>query len=294
MAHLSSSAVFSPSVARQLAAASKDWNYIDSWLSTKFGGKTPPFERNNDTLKALLALASLNESADEERDLLVRVEAKALQDMLSKEEAHPNAEISLSLENALTSEGQISLEALSTLSASLNQPVPDIKKLGRRMIDIQITSYKLEQASGRIAILERHLNTELEQINTLIKELQSDAYQCPPELSKQTSDYQRKTKVLAAKLLELKDRVASLSAMADAPTVTIEDIKAEEDRFKALMATVKELEEQVKTYHGLPQDTDLARLELESVRVELGVLTRQRDSMFEGLVERESPKKSRS
>jgi HAUS augmin-like complex subunit 1 len=57
---------------------------------------------------------------------------------------------------------------------------------------------------------------------------------------------------------------------------------------------VKDLEAQVKSYHGLPQDTDLARLELESIRVELRDLTRRRDNMFEGLVERESPKKSRS
>merc|ERR1711939_855085 len=59
MSHLSPSAIFSPSVARQQQAAAKDWNYIDNWLSSKFNGKTPPpFERNNDTLKALLALAA--------------------------------------------------------------------------------------------------------------------------------------------------------------------------------------------------------------------------------------------
>jgi HAUS augmin-like complex subunit 1 len=57
---------------------------------------------------------------------------------------------------------------------------------------------------------------------------------------------------------------------------------------------VKDLEVQVKSYHGLPQDTDLARLELEGVRVELQDLRHQRDSMFEGLVERETPRRGRS
>ena len=294
MAHLSPSAIFSPSVARQQLAAAKDWNYIDSWLSTKFAGKTPPFERNNDTLKALLALAALNESADEERDLLARVEAKALRDLQATTDADPNTETLDALEKALTQEGETSLDALSSLSVLLNQPVADTENLGRRIIDLQVTSFNLDQASDRISVLERNLNTELDRINNLIKDLESDAYQCPPNLAKQTTDYQRKTKALAAQLPELKDRVASLSAATGIPSTTVEDVKAEEDRFKDTMAKVNALEAEVKNYHGLPQDTDLARLELESLRVELRDLTRQRDSMFEGLVERESPKKTRS
>ncbi|KIN00952.1 hypothetical protein OIDMADRAFT_123506 [Oidiodendron maius Zn] len=293
MAHLSPSAIFSPSVARQQLAAAKDWNYIDSWLSTKFSGKTPPFERNNETLKALLALAALNESADEERDLFAKVESKALQDLRTNTEADPNAGILNQLEGALTPEGAASLNALSFLSVLLNQPVADTENLGRRIIDLQVTSYSLDQASDRISILEKQLNTELDRINNLIKDLESDAYQCPPNLEKQTTDYQRRTKALAAQLPDLKDRVASLSAATGIPGTTVEDVKTEEQKFKDMMAKVNVLEDEVKKYHGLPQDTDLARLELEGLRVELRDLTRQRDSMFEGLVERESPKKTR-
>jgi HAUS augmin-like complex subunit 1 len=293
MAHLSPSAIFSPSVARQQLAAAKDWNYIDSWLSTKFAGRTPPFERNNDTLKALLALAALNESADEERDLLARVEAKALQDLRSKQIADPNAQLLQSIEESLTREGEASLEALASLSVVLNQPTPDPEKLGRKIIDLQVTVYDLEQASDRVLILENHLNTELAKINTLVEELQSDAYQPPTDLTKQMTDYQRMTKVLAAKLPELREKVSSLSASVGTPRVTIQDVKAEEEKFRDMMGTVKDLEVKVKSYHGLPQDTDLARLELESLRIELRDLSRQRDTMFEGLVERETPRKPR-
>jgi HAUS augmin-like complex subunit 1 len=205
MAHLSPSAIFSPSVARQQLAAAKDWNYIDSWLSTKFNGKTPPpFERNNDTLKALLALAALNETADEERDLLARVEAKALQDLRAKEEVDLNAQLLHSIEASLTREGQTSLEALSTLSATLTQAIPDVEKLGRSIIDLQVSACDLDQASERVSNLEKHLSNELDTINALIKDLQSDAYQPSPDLTKQTIDYQRKIKALASKLPELK------------------------------------------------------------------------------------------
>jgi len=295
MAHLSPSAIFSPSVARQQLAAAKDWNYIDSWLSTKFNGKTPPpFERNNDTLKALLALTALNETADEERELLARVEAKALQDLQAKRETDPNAQLLNSIEESLTREGHASLEALSTLSITLNQAIPDVEKVGRSIIDLQVTAYDLDQASDRVSILEKHLASELDTINALIKDLQSDEYQPSSILSKQTLDYQRKTKALASKLPELKDRVTSLSASLGNSKVTLQDAQREEEKFKNLLAVVKDLEVQVKSYHSLPQDTDLARLELESVKVELQDLTRQRDSMFEGLVERETPRKIRS
>src|SRR5438045_1541022 len=73
-------AIFSPSQARQQLVQAKDWNYVDTWLSSHYGGRpAPPFERNSETLKVLLALAAYNEAADEERDLLQKLEVKALQ-----------------------------------------------------------------------------------------------------------------------------------------------------------------------------------------------------------------------
>jgi HAUS augmin-like complex subunit 1 len=294
MAHLSPSAIFSPSVARQQLAAAKDWNYIDGWLSTKFNGKSaPPFERNNETLKALLALAALNETADEDCELLSKVEAKSLQELQRKKAADANGEILKAIEDHLTREGHASLEALSSASVALKQPFAETDRLAQKIVDLQVTSFNLEQASDRVAILHGHLSKELEQITALVEELRGDAYRPSSELPKQTLDYQRKTKVLAAKLPDLENRFASLMSAAGGTKPTIEDVKMEEEKFKELMVMVKELEVQVKSYYGLPHDTDLARLEVEGLRVELKKLTRQRDGMFEGLVERESPKKSR-
>jgi len=59
------------------------------------------------------------------------------------------------------------------------------------------------------------------------------------------------------------------------------------------MKEASQLEMQVREYRGLPHDTDLARLEVEGLRVELRELVRRRDDMFEGLVERETPRKGR-
>lgn len=292
MAHLSPSTIFSPSVARQQLATAKDWNYIDGWLNTKFNGKSaPPFERNIDTLKALLALAALNDTADEDCELLSKVEAKSLQELQRKEAADPDGEILNAIEDHLTREGHTSLDALSSAGVALRQPFADTERLAQKIVDLQVTCFNLEQASDRVAILHRHLSIELEHIMALVDELQGDTYRPSSELPKQTLDHQRKTKVLTAKLPELKSRIASLTATTGGPKPTIEDVKVEEEKFKELIATVKDLEAQVKAYHGLPHDTDLARLEVEGLRVELKKLARQRDGMFEGLVERESPKK---
>jgi hypothetical protein len=78
--------LFSPSKARQQRAQAQDWASVDSWLSTKYPGRSlPTFERNEDTLRALLALAAANERADEERELVESVEREALNE-LSKQE----------------------------------------------------------------------------------------------------------------------------------------------------------------------------------------------------------------
>jgi HAUS augmin-like complex subunit 1 len=294
MAQLSPSAMFSPSAARQELAAAKDWNYIDGWLNTKFNGRSaPPFERNKDTLKALLALAALNEGADEDCELLAKVEAKSLQELQAKETTDPNGELLEALEDNLTREGHVSLDAIASAGVLLNQPLSNVQQLAGKIIELQVACFNLYQASDRVDILHKHLSTELEQINALVEELRDDKYRQSSELLKLTVDYQRKSKVLAAKLSELKSRVIPLRTGAGNPNITIQDVKVEEEKFAASMATVKELETQVKSYYGLPHDTDLARLELESVRAELKHLTKQRDGMFEGLVERESPQKFR-
>lgn len=70
---------FSPSKARAQRAQAADWQQVDSWLSSKYQGRTvPTFERNDETLRVLLALVAANEKADEEREVLWTIEKKAL------------------------------------------------------------------------------------------------------------------------------------------------------------------------------------------------------------------------
>ena len=297
MSFLSPSANFSPTLARQAIATTKDWNYVDAWLSRQFSpGSAPPFERNAETLKALLALAAVNEAADEERDLLSNAEAKALTELRQHEPSGPQAELLGSLEDNLTKSGKESLEALAETATVLNLPFADTEEMARRVVDLQVNSFNIAQASSCVSILHDHLESESELASKMLEEFEGEEYRASSDVTKQTAEYQRKAKLLVNKLPELTERIAALQNSENTGPVqtSIQDIDAEEKRFKAALAMVKDLEVQVKSYHGLPHDTDLARQELERLRDELQKLTKQRDGMFEGLVERESPAKRTS
>ncbi|EPQ63626.1 Bgt-4167 [Blumeria graminis f. sp. tritici] len=294
MSQLSPSAIFSPSAAKKQLAVAKDWNYVDDWLSSKFKGRSPPlFERNSDTLKVLLALAAFNESADEENDLIASVEAKVLHDLDDSENQFQTGHNYLALlEDSMTREGQKSLETLSNLSVTLNQSIPDIERLGRSLIDLQVTLNVQEQTEERINTLEAKINAEIKSVNSLIVDLQSETYTSAVDSKEHALDYHREIKSLKAKLPELRERVASLSASFEPSIVTTDHVKADEAKFEELLNVVREIESKANSFHGLPQDIDLARSELEAMRENLFKLTRQRDAMFENLVEMASPKKA--
>lgn len=296
MSHICPSAIFSPSLARQQAASAKDWSYIDSWLSQKFSGTYPSFERNPETLKALLALAFLNESADEDSDLLSAVEKKAVAEYEAGASSGPDdIDVVLDfIEGNLNKEGEAALSALAEASTLLSLPTFSISTLSTRLLDLQTNIFDLTQTHDRVSALQSHLERELASTNKLVEELRSERYQAPPGLAKQTVEYQRKTKVLVAKIPLLRDRLTALTTSSASGGIykpSVQDIQALEGKYTQQAVVTKGLEDKVKSFHGLPHDVDLARLELETLRVELTELLKERDELFEGLVERESPKK---
>ncbi|KAJ3519927.1 hypothetical protein NM208_g13930 [Fusarium decemcellulare] len=146
---------------------------------------------------------------------------------------------------------------------------------------------------ARVEVLHQHIEAEAAQINDLLRDLQSDDYKPPSHLAKQNLDMQRKIKTLSTKLPELQDRVAALAASSDASHPTIADLARDEQEYLAVLARKKELDLQLASFQGLPSNPDMARSELEDLRGQLRSITSQRDAVFEGLVERESPVKRR-
>lgn len=73
--------------------------------------------------------------------------------------------------------------------------------------------------------------------------------------------------------------------------MSIEQVREEEEIYFELLEQKRELDGRLAAFAGLPHDLDAAREELEGLREELRKVEVERDTVFEGLVERESPKK---
>ncbi|XXH01132.1 hypothetical protein Hte_007484 [Hypoxylon texense] len=333
----SQAAIFSPSVARAAASTAKDWSYIDSWLRDKYAassgvnrGRPPAFERNPDTLRALLALAAANEAADEDRERLARVEEAALasardaerereeagsrqrqqQRQEGAEDAVPDGDLLATslltaLETNLTKEGATALSAMSSMSLALGISDPDpsssssssSSSLGAAFVSLQSRALELEDAAERVDLLRRYLDRESARLAALLAALRDGAaYQLAPDLAKQNLERQRRVKSVAATVLpELRRQVVALEKTTGLPPagLTVEDVRKDEEAYLELLAAKKDLDAQVRAFAGLPPDVEAARAELEALRAELRDATERRDANFERLVERESPAKSR-
>ncbi|KAI0893203.1 hypothetical protein F4806DRAFT_213209 [Annulohypoxylon nitens] len=321
MAHLapSQAAIFSPSVARAAASTAKDWSYVDSWLRSKYAnsstnrGRPPTFERNPETLKILLALAAANEAADEDREKLARLEEEALTEVHASErelearrqkaEQQPSdvidgelltADLLAAIESNLSREGTAALDAMSNMAVDLGVAYPTPEALGAKYVELQGRALELEDSVERVNLLQRYLDREAAQADAFLEELRhGDAYQPAPDLAKQNLELQRKIKNITNKLPELKQQVVALEKSVGLPSLTVENVKEDEEAYLELLTKKKDLDVQVKAFAGLPPDIEAARAELEALRAELRDATDERDTNFERLVERESPIKTR-
>ncbi|EGS19403.1 uncharacterized protein CTHT_0048620 [Thermochaetoides thermophila DSM 1495] len=186
-------AIFSPSVARAAASAAKDWSYIDAWLTRKFPNRPslPAFERNADTLRILLALATANDAADEQRALVARLEKEALKEVEEWErqqqqketEAEGEADILgparkailQGIESALPREGQTALDAMAALAVQRGIAHPTPALLAEDLIALSAQAAALDEAISRVQTLAEHIAREAERTAALAAELK------PPE-----------------------------------------------------------------------------------------------------------------
>lgn len=319
MSHLPPSApvIFSPSVARAAASAAKDWSYVDSWLLSKYAPlqlKVPAFERNPDTLKALLALTAANEAADDSRQQIADMESATLAKLNNQDHSSPSssttsksasktyqeAKLALlsAISSSLTPTGKESLTSLSQLFQTLSLPPSqaDPLHLASSLLSLSTELNNLEQAQQRLDLLSSHIARATASIEKLLVQLRRDSGYSPAAgLAKENLEVQRRIKMLAAQTLpQLRERVTSLaSAVAASGTdgevggemVTVEQVRREQEAYLELLRQKHEVAAQVGAFQGLPPDTEQARRELEGLREELRLLASRMDEVFEGLVE---------
>ena len=277
--------LFSPSKARAQQAQAKDWAAVDAWLTKKYApARRPPiFERNEETLEALLTLATLNEAADEQRALVDRVQKAALQ-------AFRNAVVEGGRSQAdlrdffRAMEGDEGLATLAKTVVALDVSDARTETLASAVADLTAQKFAAEQLIERADDQLRGLRAERSKADQQLRELKDGAFRPAEGLPEQTTEWVRSAKQLRAKIGEYDERLAAMNA-TPAPRVKIEDVKRQSDELAAQQSQLKDLEVQMEAFQSLPTDAKAARAKLESAREELRKLTKERDGLFEQLVD---------
>ena len=275
--------LLSPSKARIQFIQAQEWAHVTTWLASKYHPSAPPpFERNEETLNALLALAASNEATDEERDLYAKVEHDALEELSTMASGEPDTEILAAVENSLTREGRTNLEALASVSVAFGGAFTE-RDMANTIVQLKAAEINIQQQTQRIEALQKSLARELSLAQEQLAEVRGEEFQSPVDILQKTSGWTRSAKALSIKLKEYKDKLSSLDK-AKAPTVDLPHVIEAENSVLELQEKVKGLESKVAAFKGLPPDWKLAKSEVEKVKRELGGLERHRDTMFEGLV----------
>ncbi|RAL03763.1 uncharacterized protein BO80DRAFT_500077 [Aspergillus ibericus CBS 121593] len=283
------SPLVSPAKARQAAIQAKDWAYVNSWLSRQYApNPVPSFERNEDTLRTLLALAAANDTADEEATVLHQAREQAVESFKVREEGEEKqkAEILDEVEHSLDDNGRRSLEDLAETTAVLGALGTETKDLGQSIINLTIEEFSIKDQMSKVQALHDYLERELATLREQLHDLKTnEAFETPANLPALTAEWTRETKLLTAKVGEYQDRIASLQR-TKTKGPTLEEVIAEEEGVTRVLESTRTLEKRVKAFHDLPKDIPGARVQYKELEQELDKLTRQRDAMFEILVDK--------
>ncbi|KAK4612241.1 hypothetical protein CLAFUW4_12886 [Fulvia fulva] len=274
------SALFSPSKARVQQAQAKDWAAVDAWLLKRYGSRMPTFERNEDTLQALLTLANLNENADEQRTQIERIEKTALQS-LSKRQGGISDEVLQAMQVELVNETH--LDTLAETMVALDCPNTDATTMGSAMIQLASTDFEMKQQLERTQAQLGRLKDEQARATKILEELKGNEFQPPEDIVTNTAEWTKTAKHLKAKVAEYEERIAASRPSSSGNSFATFSQKAAE------VASQREqflrLESEMSAFKGLPADSRAARRKVEEGREQLRQLTMKRDRLFEGMVE---------
>lgn len=274
------SALFSPSKARAQQAQAKDWNAVESWLARRYGSRLPAFERNDDTLQALLSLANLNENADEQRSQVEKIQKAALQTLSKKPDGIAGEVLHAVL---VESANDSSLGRLAEIIVALDCPTTNSATMARELVDLTSTEFDMIQQVKRTEAQLAALKNEQTRITQLLRQLGSDAFQAPVDTVENTAEWARMTKQLKAKVAEYEER---LSASRPASQSTgFDGLQRKMEEIEQQRAQLADLDVQLKAFQDLPADARAAKATLEGARERLRKLTERRDRLFESLVD---------
>ncbi|KAI4726023.1 hypothetical protein E4T49_06238 [Aureobasidium sp. EXF-10728] len=284
--------LFSPSKAAEQQRLAKDWTYIHQFLARKypFPQKVPKFEENEDTLKALLAFAAANEKADEGWVQLCGVEALVLRKLEREEETKEtptilNNTLRTLLQTSLSAQGTKALTAQATTAITLNTPTPSPTTLATNLLTLSTTLSSLQSQLNATKTLKANLAAQNSSLQAELQTLTSQSFTTESNLPKRTAEITRQTKVLKAKVNEYDERLRNASASgAEIPEALLADVEMSKSNLQSLMQRVKDVEQRIEVFEGVPPEAREVRKVMQDLRAELEGWVRRRDEKFESLV----------
>lgn len=284
--------LISPTKARQDAAEAQSWAYVSSWLTKKYAPQAVPrFERNPETLAALLDLAAANVAADKEAQLVQRAEEAELRRYQEAERGRRrgggsiSTEILDALEGALDERGRHALNGLAEASLLLGVPSADFVAMGERIIALSQEKFEHEAHLTKIADLLSRLEAEIAMAERSTREMHSKVDEATEEgIQQRTLQLKRETKQFTAKAAEYAERATALEKYK-ITCPGIDTVKQQEETVKQTQARIRALKKKIAGYHNLPPDLEAARAEFQRAQAELDDVKRERDKVFENMVE---------
>ncbi|GAB1730610.1 hypothetical protein NU195Hw_g9430t1 [Hortaea werneckii] len=272
-------ALFSPSKARAQQAQAKDWASVDAWLGKKYGKRIPSFERNEETLQALLTLATANEGADEQRSLIDKVEKQALH--TSPKRTPEDEGLYQELLESLDAQAAEYLDSLSGSFAALG--ASNILEAASKVCSLQDDQFTASEQIKRAESQYNNLRQEHSRLRNILHALQNEEFTVPTDLPQQTSEWARNAKHLRAKLAEYDER---LSAIRNASGVSslLENVSTKSRETQKQRTEFRERQVELSAFDSLPSDPRAARAELDEARANLRRLTARRDALFEDML----------
>jgi len=275
--------LFSPSKARQQEAQAKDWLYVDEWLRQQYAPRrAPTFERNDDTLQALMNLVAANERADEQRSLVDSLEQAALDEAKERQTDDQRDSIYDAMLANMAPEASAAVDSLANAAVQLNVGSVQPMEIASRLVNVTNKQFALSQQLARTEALRKMIGSERANVQQLLTQVTGPSFVASLDLQDKIAEWNRGTKHLKSKLNEYSDRLAASQVTVPHPDIkTVENKQAEN---QSLRLQIERLNKNLAVFCDLPLNTADARTEVDNARAHLSTLVAQRDRLFEILV----------
>lgn len=187
--------------------------------------------------------------------------------------------------NSLSSHGTTDLTAQATTAITLNTTTTAVTTLATTLLALSTSLITLQNQLTATQHLQTSLLAHQNALVTELEQLKSPSFQTEKNLPQRTAEIIRQTKLLKAKVGEYDERLRNASASgSEIPEKLLADVEAANANAEVLVQRLKDVEQRIEVYEGVPPEAREVRRVMQDLRAELEGWIQRRDEMFEGMV----------